>query len=394
MRKGHIDIILGATFIGLVIFGIAMISSVSVYESYELTKNNVSPTNSFYLWRHFSRAMISFVAFGFGIYIPLIIWKKIALPLFAVSILLLIALFMPGVGAEYGTAHSWINIPFLPSIQPSEFVKLALIFYLALWMDKKQEMVRSLQFGFAPFTVILSAIVFLLALQPDFGSVLVISTIAASMFFGAKGNIIHIFVGGLLASGIAYPVIMSNDYIKKRFLAFLNPEIDPLGIGFQIKQSLIAIGSGGFFGVGFGKSIQKFGYLPEVQGDTIFAATAEELGFFRMSLLIGAYMIIAYRGYMIARNAKDRFSMLVAIGITSWFTFQAMINMGVNLALLPLTGLTLPFISYGGTSLIVNMLGAGILLNISRNVTSTPSITRRRGLRRSHHPKSRYRYGA
>jgi len=394
MKQRSIDIVLAITFICLVLFGIVMISSVSVYESYELTKNSDNPTNSFYLWRHFWRAIVSIPVCIFGIYFPLNFWKKAALPLFAISLLLLLALFLPGIGAEYGTANSWIDLPFLPSIQPSEFSKLALIFYLALWMEKRQELVRSFQYGFVPFTILLSSIILLLAAQPDFGSALVISTVAGSMFFGAGGSIIHILSGGLLAAGMAYPVIMSNDYIKRRFMAFLNPEIDPLGIGFQVKQALIAIGSGGFFGVGFGKSIQKFGYLPEVQGDTVFAATAEELGFLRIFFFVLAYMIIAYRGYKIAYNAKDRFGMLVAIGITSWFSFQAIINMGVNLAILPLTGLTLPFISYGGTSLIINMLGAGILLNISRNVQGVPSTTRRRRVRRSHYPKSRYRYGA
>ncbi len=394
MKNKQIDLLLAGTFLFLIGIGIVMISSVSVYESYELTKNSDNPTNSFYLWRHFNRAIISVFACIVGIYIPLNFWKRMALPFFIVSFLLLTALFLPGIGADYGTANSWIDLPFLPSVQPSEFAKLALIFYLALWMEKRQEHIRTMQYGFLPFTILLSSIVILLATQPDFGSVLVISTIAASMFFGAGGNILHILMGGSLASAAAYPIIMSNDYIKKRFLSFLDPEIDPLGIGFQVKQALIAIGNGGFFGVGFGKSIQKFGYLPEVQGDTIFAATCEELGFFRMAIFVFLYIIIAYRGYIIAFNSNDRFGKLVAIGITSWFTFQAMINMGVNLAILPLTGLTLPFISYGGTSMIINMLAAGILLNISRNGQGISSSTSRRRVRRSHHSKSRYRYGA
>jgi len=211
------------------------------------------------------------------------------------------------------------------------------------------------------------------------------------MFFAAGGGVFHILGGALSASIIAYPIIMSKEYIRNRFLAFLNPEIDPLNIGFQIKQALIAIGSGGIFGVGFGKSIQKFGYLPEVQGDTIFAATAEELGFIRIAILVIAYLIIAWRGYNIAMKTSDRFSMLVATGITSWFIFQSIINMGVNLALLPLTGLTLPFISYGGSSLLVNMLGAGILLNISRYAQTSTRATRRRRVGGSHNAQRRYR---
>ena len=375
-----------------------MVSSVSVYESYQLTESmvqqglRVAPTNSFYLWRHLFRAIMSVPLLFIGLYTPLNLWKKIALPLFVVSLALLIALFLPGIGSNYGTSTSWINIPFLPSVQPAEIIKLSLIFYLAVWMEKRQELVRSFQYGFVPFTVLLSLVVILLALQPDFGSVLVISLIAASMFFGAGGSILHIFSGGLLAAVMAYPIIMSKEYIRNRFLAFLNPDLDPLNIGFQIKQALIAIGSGGLFGVGFGKSIQKFGYLPEVQGDTIFAASSEELGFIRITFLVLAYVIIAYRGYNIAAHAKDRFSMLVAIGITSWFTFQAFINMGVNLAILPLTGITLPFVSYGGSSLMANMLAAGVLLNISRYAPNIAHFADRRRVGRTHHSQPRRRF--
>jgi len=372
-----------------------MISSVSVYESYQLTNDMVGqgfmkePTNSFYLWRHFWRVLLAVPVWILATYFPLKLWKKGALPIFVFSIILLLALFLPGIGANYGTSTSWINLPFLPSVQPAEIVKLGLIFYLAVWMEKRQELVRSFQYGFIPFTILLSVVVILLAMEPDFGSVLVISVISASMFFAAGGNILHIFSGALLAAVMAYPIIMSKEYIRNRFLAFLNPDIDPLNIGFQIKQALIAIGSGGIFGVGFGKSIQKFGYLPEVQGDTIFAAAAEELGFIRIAFLILAYAVIAYRGYRIATYAQDRFSMLVAVGITSWFAFQAIINMGVNLAVLPLTGLTLPFVSYGGSSLITNIIAAGVLLNISRYAEEPTHFANRRRVGRAYYPKPR-----
>ena len=325
------------------------------------------------------------------IYLPLKIWKSSALFIFVASLLLLIALFLPGIGANYGTSTSWINVSFLPSVQPAEFVKLALILYLAVWMEKRQELVQSFQYGFIPFTILLSSVVVLLALQPDFGSVLVIVLIAVSMFFAAGGNLFHIITGALMAAFMAYPIIMSKEYIRNRFMVFLDPSLDPLNISFQIKQALIAVGSGGLFGVGFGRSIQKFGYLPEVQGDTIFAASAEELGFIRIAFLVIAYLVIAYRGYRIANHAPNRFAMLVAVGITSWFAFQAIINIGVNLALLPLTGLTLPFVSYGGSSLIANMMGAGVLLNISRYAEQTNTASRRR-VRRTRYAQPRHRY--
>jgi len=397
MRKRQFDTVLAVVIFSLVLFGIVMISSVSVYESYHLTSDMArrglldEATNSFYLWRHVWRALLSVPLCIFMMYFPINIWKKMALPLFVGALLLLIALFLPGIGANYGTSTSWISVPFLPSLQPAEFVKLALIFYLAVWMEKRQEHVQTFQYGFVPFTILLSLVMVLLALQPDFGSVLVISIIAVSMFFAAGGNLFHIFGGALLAAVMAYPIIMSKEYIRNRFMVFFDPSIDPLNISFQIKQALIAVGSGGLFGVGFGKSIQKFGYLPEVQGDTIFAAAAEELGFIRIAFLVIAYLVIAYRGFSIANRAPNRFTMLVAVGITSWFVFQTIINIGVNLALLPLTGLTLPFVSYGGSSLIANMMGAGVLLNISRYAENTRSVSRGR-VRRTHYAQPRRRY--
>lgn len=400
MRKRQFDTVLAIVIFSLVLFGVVMISSVSVYESYQLTESMVkrgivdSPTNSFYLWRHLGRVAISIPLALIMMYLPIVFWKKIALPLFLGALALLIVLFLPGVGANYGTSTSWIDLPFIPSVQPAEFVKLALIFYLAVWMEKRQELVQSFQYGFIPFTILLSLVVVLLALQPDFGSVLVISVVAVSMFFAAGGNFFHIVSGAFLAAFMAYPIIMSKEYIYNRFMVFLDPSIDPLNIGFQIKQAMIAIGSGGIFGVGFGKSIQKFGYLPEVQGDTIFAAAAEELGFFRVTFLVVAYLVIAYRGFKIANHAQNRFAMLVAVGITSWFAFQAIINIGVNVALLPLTGLTLPFVSYGGSSLMANMIAAGVLLNISRYADTQTYTTSRRRVGGSHTPKPRYRLRA
>ena len=397
MKKHNIDTILAAIIFGLVIFGLIMISSVSVFESYQITSHMVKkglrevPSNDFYLWKHVSRVFFALIIWVIAIQIPYTFWKKVALPLFILSLGLMIILFLPGIGANYGTATSWISLKGIPSIQPAEFAKLGLILYLATWMEKKEQEVKTMQMGFLPFVILLSGVVFLLALQPDFGSVLVITMIAASMFFVAGGNILHLFLGGMVASLIAWPIILSKEYIKNRFLAFLNPELDPLNVGFQIKQALIAIGSGGLFGVGFGNSMQKFGYLPEVQGDTIFSAISEELGFVRVLLIVVAYLIIAYRGYHIANHAPDRFSMLVAIGITSWILFQAFINIGVNIAILPLTGLTLPFISYGGSSLVMTLIATGILLNISKYVQESTHFNYRRRIRRTHSASTYYR---
>ena len=202
------------------------------------------------------------------------------------------------------------------------------------------------------------------------------------MFFIAGGNVFHMLLGGAIAGVMGLPIILNKDYIRNRFRAFLSPN-DPSiaeSIGFQIKQALIAIGSGGFFGVGYGKSVQKFGYLPEVQADTIFAAMAEELGFVRLLIILGMYSIFVWRGYRIARAAPDRFGFLVATGITTWVAVQTIINIAVNVALFPLTGITLPFISYGGSSLLTMLIGVGVLLNISMH--STEEVLQERRKRR------------
>lgn len=380
----RIDWLLLGVTIGLTLFGLAMIASVSVYESFQLTSRiSEEPSNSFYLWRSALHVFLGLGGLAFATVIPYRTWEKLARPLFLATILLLFALFIPGLSANYGTARSWLFIGGF-SIQPSEFLKITMIFYLAVWLQKREQLIGTFKEGFIPFAVLLVLSTFLVAIQPDLGSFLILSAIAIVMFFIAGGNIIHLFSGGVLAAVMGLPIILSEDYIRNRFHAFIKPGDATIaeGIGFQIKQALIAIGSGGLFGVGYGKSIQKFGYLPEVQADMVFSAMAEELGFMRLLIILGMYTIFAMRGYKIAREAPDRFGFLVATGITTWVTVQTIINIAVNLALFPLTGLTLPFISYGGSSLISMLLGTGILLNISSASTEGARIQRRPKLRK------------
>ncbi|TSC57126.1 MAG: cell division protein FtsW [Candidatus Peregrinibacteria bacterium Greene0416_62] len=250
---------------------------------------------------------------------------------------------------------------------------------MALWLQKREQEISTWKEGFLPFATLLLISTFLVAIQPDLGSFIVLSAITVTMFFVAGGNIFHVALGTSIASVLGLPLILQQDYVRNRFLAFLHPD-DPAiaeSIGFQIKQALIAVGSGGPFGVGYGKSIQKFGYLPEVQADMIFAAMAEELGFLRLMIILGMYGIFVWRGYHIARCAPDRFGFLVATGITTWIAFQALLNISVTLALFPLTGLTLPFLSYGGSSLMSVLMGTGILLNISMYSTEEAALARR-----------------
>lgn len=381
----RLDFLLLGLTLGLTFFGLAMIASVSVYESYQLTERLVlqgirtEPTNSFYLWRSFLHVVFGMGALGIGIMLPYRLWSYLARPLFILTLILLIAVLIPGIGASYGTARSWILIAGIFSFQPSELLKLTLILYLAVWLQKREQYVSMLHEGFVPFAILLSIGAGLVAVQPDLGSFLVLTAIASTMFFIGGGNIIHLILGGSLAGAVGLPFILTTPYIRNRFRAFLFPS-DPSiteTIGFQIKQALIAIGSGGLFGAGYGKSVQKFGYLPEVQADTIFAAMAEELGFFRLLIILGMFTILVIRGFKIAEEAPDRFGFLVATGITTWIAFQTLLNIAVNISLFPLTGLTLPFISYGGSSLVSLLLAVGILLNISSYSTADVKAARR-----------------
>ena len=320
-------------------------------------------------------------------------WEKLALPLFGGTLILLIIVFIPGISADYGTASSWIRVGPI-SMQPSEFLKLTLIFYLAIWLQKREQLITTWKEGFIPFASVLLLATILVAMQPDLGSFLVLSFIAVVMFFVAGGNILHVLLGGAIAAIMGLPIILDKAYVRNRFRAFLSPNDPTISetIGFQIKQALIAIGSGGAFGVGYGKSIQKFGYLPEVQSDTIFAAMAEELGFLRLLIILGMFGILIWRGYQIGQEAPDRFGFLVATGITTWLAFQTLLNIAVNLSLFPLTGITLPLISYGGSSLLANLMAVGILLNISSHSVYEVSRTRRsqRQIRKTYARRTRH----
>lgn len=380
----RLDWLLFGIAIGLTLFGLAMIASVSVFKSYQLTQSLVNqglmdaPINSFYLKRtslHLTFGLC--VMFAMAI-IPYRVWERFARWLFLGTILCLLLLFMPGISNNYGTASSWLILgPF--SFQPSEFLKITLVFYLAVWLQKREQLIGTFKEGFLPFVILLLLSTFLVAIQPDLGSFLVLSGIASTMFFIAGGNIFHLLAGGILAGVAGLPVILSKQYVRDRFTAWLSPGDPRISetIGFQIKQALLAIGSGGAFGVGYGKSIQKFGYLPEVESDMIFSAMAEELGFFRLLIILSMYAILIIRGYKVAREAPDRFGFLVAAGITTWFAFQTIINISINMSLFPLTGLTLPFISYGGSSLASTLAGVGILLNISMYSTEGTLAERR-----------------
>jgi cell division protein FtsW len=296
------------------------------------------------------------------------VWQKYA-PFFIIaSIILLVAVLIPGIGFKVGNARRWLSYgPVF--MQPTEFVKLALIIYLASWIDKRGSQIKNFSYGVIPALVIVSVLLGLIIKEPDIGTTLVVAAISMTMLFVGGIKIKHmgyILAGGLLALGV---LIKLEPYRLARLTTFLDPSADPQGIGYQINQARLAIGSGGFWGHGYGNSRQKYNYLPEVMGDSIFAVTVEELGFLRSGLIVGLFLLFAFRGLKIAVGAPDMFGKMLAVGIISWIVFQALINIGAIIGVLPLTGIPLPFISYGSSSLLVLLAAMGILLNISKHTT-------------------------
>ncbi len=392
MEKKHIDAPLVFLTLALVIFGLIMMSSVSVYWSNSLTARLVErgildePNNYYYLIRHIKSIFIGILALIIASKIPYTLLEKYAKSIFATTFILLLSVLL--IGEEYNGAKWWLNIPLLPSIQPVEFMKIGLIIILAYFAKKKRHLMDNFFDGFIPFFIIIGAVFFLLILQPDFWSILIVAPIVIALYFVWGGSTkylaISFFVCSLWALSVywLWKIDVSGEsgrntnplsYISQRIDNFIrdNKELiekpNPDGKDYQTKQWLIAIGSGWFFWLGFGKSIQKFGYLPEVQWDFIFSVIVEELGFLWAFILISIYLTIAYRWFTIARSVKDIFAQYVAFGITLLIFVQAGINIGVNLNIIPLTWVTLPFVSYGWSSLLSMLICIGILLSISRH---------------------------
>jgi len=360
--KQKSDRILLYTTFALLIFGLIMIASAGV--AYSKTRFGDS---YFFFKRQLLGVSIGLIVLYFTQKINYNFWKKISFPMFALSIVLLILVFVPGIGAKIYGASRWIQIGSL-SFQPAEMLKLFLIIYLAAWLETRGARVKDFFEGLIPFSVIVAVVSFLLIKQPDIGTLGVVVLISSSIFFVGGSKISHIALmifGGFSA---LFLLIKMESYRMNRLLVFLHPELDPRGIGYQINQALLAIGSGGIIGVGLGHSLQKFNYLPEPVGDSIFAIIGEELGLIGCLILLALFVILAVRGLWIAKKSPDIFAKLVATGIVAWIFFQAVINISAITGLIPLTGIPLPFISYGGTSIVFLMAGIGILLNISKQI--------------------------
>lgn len=356
----------------LVAFGILFLATLSAIASLQ-----VFGTANHYLLRQLARIFIGLVA-GFILFKMPLPWLKKAAPwLLLANLLVLASVFIAG--NTFWGATRWLSIGGV-TFQPSEFLKITAIVYLAALISsrysetKKRGWVHLAKKGyddivrvFLPFLICLGIIAVILALQPDISTLGIISLTMLVVYFASSTSLWHsllIVVGGV---GSLLALVYFEPYRAQRLLTFLNPEADPLGKGFQLKQSLIAMGSGGWFGKGWGMSVQKFGFLPQAMTDSIFAILGEETGIIGCGILIAAFLLFLWLGFKIAHAATDRFSKLTAVGITTWITLQAFINIASTTGMFPLSGLPLPFFSYGGSHIIAELMGVGILLNISKN---------------------------
>jgi len=269
----------------------------------------------------------------------------------------MIMVFVPGVGVKLLGARRWVNFGGL-TIQPSEFLKLTLAIYLAKVSARNKKLVS--------YLLPLVLAIFLIMLQPDLGTAIIVTAIGMTQIFISGVDLIPFFLSVIMGGILGFILIITSDYRRDRLLTFLEQTKDPLGKSYHIRQILIALGSGGFWGVGLGQSRQKYLFLPETATDSIFAIIAEEVGFLGASSLILTFAVFVLRGFKIAKNAPDTFSKILSFGFVSWMGFQFLLNVASMLALVPLTGVPLPFFSYGGSSLTATLIACGILLNISK----------------------------
>jgi cell division protein FtsW len=298
--------------------------------------------------------------------------RYLAIPFFVITLGLLAVVLV--VAEPINGSRRWLIIPGVGSLQPAEFAKLAVVLYLAHWLDRRGRAVASFWNGLVPFTLVVAPGFLLIALEPDLGTAGVYAIIAVSVFFMAGANLVYL--GGIAAALTAavVAIVSSNAYQMQRVETFLDPFRDPLGAGYNTVQGLMALALGGITGLGLGESRMKYLYLPAPSTDFIFAIIGEEWGLVGTLAVVALFVVIAYQGYRIAVTAPDTFSGLVACGITTWLVVQACINMAVVTALLPVTGIPLPFISAGGSALTINLAAIGILLSISRETNQTGSL--------------------
>ncbi len=357
VSNGKFDIVLFLITVSLTLFGLLMVYDASSVIAFNLFGDKFSYIKSQLLW-----AVLGFI--GLFIFYRIDYHKlyNLALPLLICALILLILVFVPGIGSGAKGANRWVDLGFF-TLQPAEFVKLGLAIYLAAWFSHKEKG------RFFSFLLLMGAILVLVMLEPDMGTATIILFEAAIVYFLSGGSIVQFLVVTPIVAGIGYLYIMLEPYRLARLVSFLNLGDSLDTTSYHVKQILIALGSGGVFGLGVGNSIQKYAYLPENVTDSIFPIIAEEFGFIGSVVLIIVFASLIWRGIFIAGKAKDNFGKLLAGGIIGFIGIQVIINLGAMTALFPLTGVPLPYISYGGSALVIDLASIGILLNISKQAS-------------------------
>lgn len=359
--RQHVDRVLLAIVIGLVVMGFMIFTSASLGL---LARNGASFSSV-----AFSQIVFGIIGGGISMFLTSQIyyrnWRKYAFYIFLFTCILTLMVFMPVIGMEHGGAQRWINL-FGFTLQPAELLKIGFVIYLATYLSGSQTDVTDFKKGALAFMGITGIVAFVLLIQPDTDTFFLIAAAGMAMFITAGGRWRDVALMFGIAVILLTFLATMRPYLMDRFTTFLNPEADPQGSGYQIQQSLIAVGAGGFLGNGFGQSIQKFEYLPEPIGDSVFAVFAEEFGFVGTVFLIGLFSAFTFRGFKIATHARDMFGMLLVVGFMTFIVVQAFLNIAAMLSVAPLMGLPLPFISHGGTALLATLTAVGIVLNVSR----------------------------
>jgi len=362
------DFILLAAVAAAVVLGVLILSSASAQLS------QLKYDDSYYLIAHQLIAGIlpGLIAGIIAYKMPIGFFRKFAPFLLLATIILMVLIFVPGIGFSAGGAQRWVHLGFA-TVQPSEILKFVFILYLASWLSSRtvsggRRKAAGKEFGntLAVFLSVVGFVGVLLLKQPDLSTFGIVALAAFAMYFLAGTPLKHTFLMLLAGAAVLAALVYYEPYRFERFSSWLAPESDPLGKSFQSSQALMIVGSGGFFGQGFGSSTSKYALLPELIGDSVFAPFAHELGFAGGLMLVVIFAVIAWRGFLIARASRQKFEFLTAFGITFWIVLQAMINISSTIGLIPLSGIPLPFVSYGGTAIAMELTAVGVLLNISR----------------------------
>ena len=390
-RTTTYDLPLVAVVLMLLFIGLAM-----VYSASGITALDANDDPSTFLAQQSAWAALGIAAMLVASRVDYRLLRFVSVPLLLLAIALLGAVLIPGVGVSAGGATRWLRFGGSFGLQPAELAKLALIVYLATWLGRKREQVGSWRIT-VPFILVTTLVVGLVVAEPDLGTAIVVVVVALAMYFGAGARLREFAALGGLAGVVVLALAVAQPYRLQRLVTFLDPWSDPQKYGFQTIQMLYALGLGGPFGEGLGAGKEKFGYLPHPYTDSIFAVLGDELGLAGTLLVIVLFFVLAYRGIRIALRARDATGALLAGGITTWLVLQAWVNMAVVASLVPMTGITLPFISYGGSSLCVGLIAVGILLNVGREAGPAPANVSRAPRRgrdgRSYQPAPRGRRG-